>query len=261
MGLFDAAKSAMNGNKAYKAHVDAGKLADEGKVAQAEAKFQEARKLYEEAYQRGMDAPKVLHAYAVLLMRLGDFEKAREVLVKMSKLKGLTDDQWFDLRIQYSIYLWKTGELDKAIETIGRAADYRMSGMIYSTLGMYQVDKAKQTGDFAQALEFNQKALDYDDEDAATLDNMAQLYQAMAEAEGAGEKAAGYREKALDFYKKAHEIRPRQITTIYNMARMLHENGDDERARELLAPRDTLYISAICPITRQMLDALAKEVG
>ena len=128
-------------------------------------------------------------------------------------------------------------------------------------LGMYRVDKAKQTGDFAQALEFNQEALDYDDEDAATLDNMGQLYQAMAEAEADGEKAAGYREKAIGFYEKAHEIKPRQITTIYCLARMLHEDGDDERARELLSCRDTLYISAICPITRQMLDALAKEIG
>ena len=78
-----------------------------------------------------------------------------------------------------------------------------MNGSIYGTLGMYWVDKARQTGEFGPALEFNRQAMDYDDEDAATLDNMAQLYEAMAE--GAGEKAGEYREKALGFYKKAHE--------------------------------------------------------
>ena len=29
---------------------------------------------------------------------------------------------------------------------------------------------------------------------------------------------------------------------------------------KLLATRDTLYISAICPVTREMIDALAVEV-
>lgn len=261
MGIFDQAKGALSGNRAYKLHVDAGKLVNEGKPAQAEEKYREAKKLYEEAIQRGGAAPKILHAYAILLMRLGDFDQAREIMLKMSKLKGLTDDEWFDLRVQFSIYQWRIGEVDKAIETIGRAAAHRMNGTIYSTLGMFWVDKAKQTGDFAPALDFNQQALDYDDEDAATLDNMAQLYEAMAEAEGAGEKSAEYRAKALDFYKKAHEARPRQITTLYYLARMLHQNGDDERARKLLSVRDSLYFSAVCPVTREMMEALAREVG
>ena len=103
--------------------------------------------------------------------------------------------------------------------------------------------------------------MDYDDEDAATLDNMAQLHEVMAEAERDGEKAAAYRVQALKYYKKAHAQKPRQITTIYYLARMLHQNGDDAGARKLLEMRDTLYISAICPVTREMIDALAAEVA
>ena len=260
MGFFDAAKGAISGNKAYKAHVDAGKLVDEGKVAQAEAKYREAERLYGEAVRAGVDAPKIMHAYAVLSMRLGEFDRARDLLLKLSKQKNLTDADWYNLRLQYSIYQWKMGDVDKAIETIGRAAAHGMNGMIYSTLGMYHVDKAKQTGDYSDALRFNLEALDYDDEDAATLDNMAQLYEAMAGA-GAGEKAAEYRKNALDYYRKAHEVRPRQVTSIYYLARMLHQDGDDAAARKLLSTRDSLYISAVCPVTRQMMDQLAAEVG
>ena len=261
MGFFDAAKAAYNGNRAYHLHVDAGKLAGEGKVAQAKEKYQAALKLYDEAVRQGNNAPNIMQAYTLLLMREGEFEKARSLMEAMSRQKGLSEDDWFQLRIQYSICLWHAGELDKAIETIGRAAAHRMNGSIYGTLGMYWVDKARQSGEFGPALEFNRQAMDYDDEDAATLDNMAQLYEAMAEAEGDEKQAEAYRAQALDYYKKAHAEKPRQITTIYYLARMLHRNGDDEAARKLLADRDTLYISAICPVTREMLDQLAAEVG
>lgn len=261
MGFFDAAKAAYNGNRAYHLHVDANKLAGEGKVAQAKEKYQAALKLYDEAVRQGNNAPNILQAYALLLMRENEFEKARALLEDMSRRKGLSDGEWAQLRLQYSIYLWHKGELDRAIETINRAAAKGMNGSIYGTLGMYWVDKARQTGEFGPALEFNRQAMDYDDEDAATLDNMAQLHEAMAEAEPDGEKAAALRARALDYYRKAHAQKPRQITTIYYLARMLHRDGDDAGARKLLAARDTLYISAICPVTREMIDALASEVG
>ena len=261
MGFFDAAKAAYNGNRAYHLHVDAGKLAGEGKVAQAKQKYTEALKLYGEAARQGSLAPNVLQAYTVLLMREGEFEKARALMEETSKKKGLSDGDWAQLRIQYSIYLWHTGQVDRAIETIQRAAARGMNGSIYGTLGMYWVDKARQTSDFGPALDFNREAMDYDDEDASTLDNMGQLYEAMAEAEGPGGQAGAYRAQARDYYKKALEQKPRQITTIYYLARMLHREGDDAGARKLLSVKDTLYISAICPVNREMIDALAAEIG
>ncbi len=261
MGVLDAVKAAVTGNRAYRTHVSANELANTGKPAEARVKYREALKLYEEAVRLGNDAAKILEAYAILLLREGEFERAGELMQRMSRLKTLTKDDWFQLRIQYSIYQWRIGELDKAMETIGRAADYKMNGTIYGTLGMYWVDKARQTGDFEAALAFNQQAMDYDDEDAATLDNMGQLYESMCEAEETGEQADAHRARALDFYKRAHRVKPRQLTTIYYLARMLHTAGDDEKARKLLAARDTLYFSAICPVTRDMMEALAKEVG
>ncbi|MBR1820033.1 MAG: hypothetical protein IJ769_00265 [Clostridia bacterium] len=261
MGLFDAAKAAVSGNRAYRLHVDANKLANEGKPAEARAKYQEALRLYEESDRLGNAAPNIMQGYALLLLREGQFDKAKALLERMARNKALSKDDWFQLRLQYSVCLWCVGELDKAIETIGRAAEYKMNGSIYSTLGMYWVDKAKQTGDFQAALDFNNQALEYDDEDAATLDSLGQLYEAMAEAEGDGEGAAAYRAQALDFYQRAHKARPRQITTLYYLARMYHRDGDDARARKLLSVKDSLYYTAICPVTKDMMDELAREVG
>lgn len=261
MGFFDSAKSALSGQRALKLHRAANELADNGKPGEAAEKYKEALRLYEESIQLGITAQNVLQGYVLLLLRDGQFEKARETMLKISKMKTLTQDDWFQLRLYFSIYQWRTGQLDKAIETIGRAAAHKMNGNIYSMLGMYMVDKAEQTGDFAEAMAFNEKALDYDDEDAACLDNMARLYQVMSEAEGDAEKKEEYRAKAIEYYRKAHKEKPRQITTLYYLAQMHHQAGDDERARKLLSVRDTLYIAATCPVSRQMMDDLAKEVG
>ena len=258
MGIFDTAKAAFSGNKAYRMHVDANKLAGEGKPLEAKAKYTEALRLYDEADRLGNVAPNIVQAYALLLLREGQTERAKALLERMSKNKALSKDDWFQLRVQYSICLWRLGELDRAIETIGRAAAYKMNGNVYSTLGMYWVDKAKRDGAYEAALEFNNQALDYDDEDAATLDNLGQLYLLMAEAEP--EKAAENRARALEFFEKAHAVKPRQITTLYYLARLCHENGDDARARELLSARDTLYFSALCPVQREDMDALAEQL-
>ena len=260
MGLFDTAKATFTGNKAYRAHVDGNKLAGEGKRQEAAEKYQTALRLYEEAMAGGgAVAQNIQRAYAVLLMREGDFEKAGELMQQISKQKPMSKDDWFELRIDYSIYLWKTGQLDKAIETIGRAADYKMNGMVYGTLGMYWVEKARQTHEYEAALDFNMKALDYDDEDPSTLDNLGQLYEIMS-GDG-GEKAAEYRAEAIKYYKLAHKAKPRQTTTLYYLARLYHQDGADDKARKLLADRDSLYISAICPVTKEMMDALAREIG
>lgn len=259
MGIFDSAKAAISGNKAYRLHVDANKLAGEGKPAEAKAKYTEALRLYDESDRLGNAAPNIAQGHALLLLREGRAGDAKALLEKLSKDKGLSKDNWFQLRVQYSICLWCMGELDRAMETIGRAAAYKMNGNVYSTLGMYWVEKAKRDGDFQAALDFNNQALDYDDEDAATLDNLGQLYLAIAEAEP--ESAAAHRAEAKQYFERAHKVKPRQITTLYFLAKMCHEDGEDARARELLSIRDSLYFTAICPVTREMMDQLAEEIG
>ena len=259
MGFFDSAKAAMMGNKAYHMHVDANKLAGEGKPKEAGEKYREALRLYDEADRLGGLAPNVNQAHALLLLREGRFDDAKALMQRMAKDKAMSKDDWFQLRIQYSICHWCAGELDEAMETMGRAAQYKMNGAVYSTMGMYWVDKARQTGAFDEALRFNLEALDYDDEDGATLDNLGQLYEAMAEADS--ERAGEYRAEALKYYEKAHAVKPRQITTLYYLARMYHRSGDDERARKLLSVRDTLYFSHLCPVTAEMMDELAREIG
>ena len=264
MGVFDKARSGIVARKAYQTYTAAVDLANKDQPEAAREKYRSAIEQYAEAVRLGNASANALLSYALLLMREGDFDKSKDVMQEIARQPGLTDDARFQLRIQYSILLWKTGELDEAIVTIRRAAKHKMNGTVYSTLGMYLVDQARRTGDFAEAQEFNQKAVDYDDEDGDVLDNVAQMYEAMSEFEAArGEtgSAAAHRAQAKALFEKAHELRPRQVTTVYYLARMYEADGERDRAAKLLECADKLYYSAICPISRQDMDALRAKVG
>lgn len=264
MGLFGGAKAQISGQKAYRTHIAANKLANEGRVGEAKQKYAQAYQLYEQAFQDGVEKPSIRLGFAILLMRLGEFERAGEVMREIRLMKNLTEEDWFDLRLNYSIYLWKTGRLDEAIDTINRAAKTKMNAAIYTTLGMYLVDKANATGDYGAVQDFNRQALDYDDEDAGALDNVGAMYEGMmarARDEGDAARAAEYRRLAVENYAKAHAAKPRQTTTIYALAKLYHEDGEDEKAREVLSDAENLYFSAICPVSEAQMEALKKEVG
>ena len=160
MGFLDGARASAYANKGYREHAAANKLSDEGKPQEAKQKYQVALGLYREAEKLAPIPLNALMGYIILLMREGFFDEARDRMLAVEKRKDLKKEDWFSLRLYFSYYQWHCGELDKAIETIRRAGHEKMTGVIYSTLGMYLIDKARETGDTAEALAFNQQAMD-----------------------------------------------------------------------------------------------------
>ena len=264
MGFFDSFKVGQLGKKAYRTHVIGMQLRKQGKYNEAEGKLAEAIKLYDEAYKAGYRQSNALQGYALLLMRAGNFERAREIMLEASKDKTMKPEERFALRIDYSICQWKMGNLDKAIETIQTAAQGKKNGTVYATLGMYLVEKGRETGDFEEAIRLNEEAFEYDDEDPGVLDNMGQMYLAMSEksaAEGNAEQAAEQRGKAMECLAKAYEIKPEQVSSSYFYAKALHEDGDDAKARKVIGDALKLPFSAMLQITRAQAEQLQKEIG
>ena len=251
MGLFDGLIGGA-GNKAYKEHVRATQLYKQKKYDEAKTHFGEAMKLYEEAYSKGGMTAKHLEAYAILLIRFGDFVKAKEMLTLAFKKPELSADEKFDIRVDYAICLWKTGDLDKAIESMERAMQVKKNSTVYNTLGMFLIEKAKATGsaeDLDRAVSFNNEAMDYDDEDAGTLDNMAQLCMLR------GDDA-----KALEYEAKAYEIKPEQVVSSYFYAKLLAQSGNKEKAKRVLSELDDMPITCASQISREMVEELKKKL-
>lgn len=264
MGLFDGMKINKLGQNAYNAHVQANDFQRRGRVAEAKVKYDEAMKLYGEAYAAGCRKNGILMSYSVLMMRCGMFEQARELMKEISQIGGMNEDTHFELRVNYSICLWHLGILDKAIETIRYAGKHCKNSSYYSVLGTCLVELAGQTGEFEDARILLDEAMEYDDEDSATLDNYGEYYRLMglkAVKEGDAEEAARLRGLAKDYFERALKAKANQVTTLYALAKFAMEDGETERARELVDKAILHSSSRVCPVSIEELQQMKTQLG
>lgn len=264
MGFFDNMKTEKLGKQAYNAHVQANDLQRRGKVADARAKYAEAMELYRQAYDAGCRKTGVLMSYSVLMMRNGMFAEARELMKEVSAIGGMSEEVHFELRINYSICLWRLGILDKAIETIEYAGKYAKNSAYYSSICTYYVERAAQSGadaDFEAARALLDEAMDYDDEDAPTLDNYGEYYRQKSLRAEDPQQRAELRKTAVDYYERAHKQKPGQITTLYALANFAREDGNLQRARELVDKALMHSGSRVCPVSTEMLKELKAQLG
>jgi tetratricopeptide (TPR) repeat protein len=237
------------GRKAYNIHLKGNALLDKKMYKEAEAQHLEALQVYQKALEAGDENPKHLMAYGVLLLRTREYEKARAMMLKVEKMPGLNQEMKKQLRLNYAVCIWKLGQLDRAIEMMKQASAHGMNAMLYGSLGYMLIEKARETGDFAEAIDFNQKAYEYDDEDAVILDNLGQMNLAM-----------GKREEAFDFFKRAHERKPTQVDTLYYLAKLYAEDGEKAAAVKMLERALSQTYSALCTTTREQAQTLLDEI-
>jgi len=205
-----------------------------------------ARKLYEEALTHGLDDPRYLMSYTVLLIRDGEYAKAREILVKNQKNPYMSGDSKKQFFVNYAACVYKMGELDKAIAVLEGQHAKEHSGLIYETLGYLYVE----AGDTEKAVAYNQEALEYDDEDPISLDNMGQVcYRLLND-----------KEKAKTFFERAIAIKPGQIDTLYFLAQYDLEAGNAQAAREKLETALKGRFSPLNYATKDGVNALLKTI-
>ena len=221
----------MAGNKALSAH--------------SKGDYRTALKLYEEAYEKGMDKPRLLRGYSVLLIRTSQFDKALEVLKRMEQMP-MDAKEKTDLHINYAIILWQKGHLDRAMEILEDEFRHTKNGMLYSIIGYLKIEQ----GDAEEAIRFNKEALEYDEEDPVFLDNLGQTYY----------RLVGDKETAKIYFDKAIARKPKAIDTNYFLALYDIENGDIESAKDRL---DTARVGMFSPLnyaTPEMIDAKRDEL-
>ena len=244
MGFMTAIKA----NKAYR--------------LQQKGQREEARKLYEEAFSEGLNDPRYNLAYALMIIRDGEYQKAKEFLVKHQKAPGMTQDQRVTMLVDYAACCFRLGDIDKGINTLEQQFRKTETGLLYQTLGYLYVEKydaanrpsfdtvtetepaeTQTDGDggteepekalspqeaweagLEKAAEFVAKSVDYDDEDPICLDNIGQfLYRVREDKAG-----------AKPWFDKAHAIKDSQIDTLYFLSRYDEEAGDRTAALEKL---------------------------
>lgn len=212
-------------------------------MAHNKGKTDEAYQLYSEAYESGMDNARFLLPFSILLLRRGEYEKAREVLKKAEKSPGgLSQDQRSQLLVNYAVASWKLGRTDYAVELLQEVYRKGPTGSIYGTLGFLMIEK----GDFEEALAFNKEAVAYDDEDAVALDNLAQTYFRLGDDKIEAEK----------WFRRALKFKENAIDSNYFLALYDIEAGDKDAAREKLELAKEGRFSPLNYATPERIDEL-----
>lgn len=216
-------------------------------AAHSKGNYEEALKLYEAAYGKGMDNPALLRGYSVLLIRTNHFDQALEVIKLMEKQPNLTQKDRADIHVNYALILWKKGHLDRAMEILEDEFRHIKSGSMYSIIGYLKIEQ----GDAEEALRFNKEALDYDDSDPVFLDNLGQTYY----------RLLGDKQTAKDYFDRAIAVKANAIDTNYFLAQYDIENGDIEKAKARLETARKGFFSPLNYATPEMIDEQLEKLN
>jgi tetratricopeptide (TPR) repeat protein len=224
-----------------------------GWLAHARGNIEGAEKLYRRAIAQDSTDAKVYAGLTGICVRRGDFEEAYDIIrqgIEKSKVGPKNRLAIKSLTSQYVITLWKLGRLEEAISEMEKIHEEVPSANSYGTLGYLYIEQGDKTGDYEKALEFNMGAVDYADDDANILDNLAQVYYRL-----------GKIDEAEEYFRKALEDNPEQMDTIYYLAKVRFEKGDIAEAKTLIEKVLERDISKTATISREMVDSLAQAIA
>ena len=222
-------KTIMNANKALR--------------LQKNGNGREAIPLYEEAFADGLNDPRFLLPYALLIIRDGQYQKAKEFLVAHQKAPGMTQEQRVELLVYYATCCFRLGNTDKGIHTLEQQFRKTETGLLYQTLGYLYVDKydLEHRPDFEamKAAAAAQRAEEAEDSAAEAPD---ETEEAAGDPAGAGaaeipaspedEWNAGI-ENAEAFIRKSLEYDDEDPVCLDNMGEFLYRvRGDKAAAKE-----------------------------
>ena len=235
--------------------------------AHGKGDLEQAKKLYEEAIDKGLMSARPMLGYAILLIREGSYDKAMPLLIKAQKCPDLTPDQKSQLFVDYAACLMKKGELDKAIHLLEKQHNRAPIGLTYQTLGYMYVEKysgAKPVAEAApekaaEAPEIPENAdteasaeaaaeqpkvktqEDIDREWQEGIDKMFAFIQESVDYDDedpvcldnlgqAYYRVTGEKDKAKEWFEKAHAEKDSQIDTLWFLSRYDLEAGDKAAA-------------------------------
>lgn len=235
--------------------------------AHGKGDLEQAKKLYEEAIDKGLMSARPMLGYAILLIREGSYDKAMPLLIKAQKCPDLTPDQKSQLFVDYAACLMKKGELDKAIHLLEKQHNRAPIGLTYQTLGYMYVEKysgakpvaeaapekaaeapempeAPETEASTEAAEEQPKVKTQEDIDREWQEGIDKMFAFIQESvdyddedpvclDNLGQayyRVTGEKDKAKEWFDKAHAEKDSQIDTLWFLSRYDLEAGDKAAA-------------------------------
>ena len=262
--------------------------------AHGKGDLEQAKKLYEEAIDKGLMSARPMLGYAILLIREGSYDKAMPLLIKAQKCPDLTPDQKSQLFVDYAACLMKKGELDKAIHLLEKQHNRAPIGLTYQTLGYMYVEKysgakpvaeaapekaaealempeAPETEASAEAAEEQPKVKTQEDIDREWQEGIDKMFAFIQESvdyddedpvclDNLGQayyRVTGEKDKAKEWFEKAHAEKDSQIDTLWFLSRYDLEAGDKAAA---IAKLEKALYGRFSPLNFCTKDMVREEV-
>ena len=233
--------------------------------AHGKGDLEKAKALYREALDKGLMEARPMLAYALILIREGNFEEAMPLLLKTQKASDLTPDRKSQLFVDYAACCAKTGQLDKGVKLLEKQHERTPIGISYQTLGYLYVEQLAQGKPVAdedtvvmvpgphefsdpvpgEGLTVEEKQRILDEQWQAKVEKAAALIDKSVDyddedpvcLDNKGQflyRVMGDKAAAKEWFDKAHEEKPGQIDSLWFLSRYDLENGDKAAAIEKL---------------------------
>ena len=259
--------------------------------AQKNGNSAEAIRLYEECFAEGLTDPRYVLSYAVLIIREGQYQKAKDFLIAHQKAPGMSPDQRANLIVDFAVCCFRLGDLDKAVSKLEELYRKGPNGLVYQTLGylyVEQYDATRKAAFLARETEAQEQqdpelgAVEKSPEETAEPQTMEEKWEA------GRQKALRFNQEAVEYddedpvcldnlgqtwyrvmgdpaaaktwFDKAHQIKPEQIDTLYFLSRYDLEKGDREAAAQKMEKALEGRFSPLNYCTREQAEAELKSL-
>ncbi len=156
--------------------------------------------------------------YGYQLLRLGDFQRAKEVFDCIDESK-INDQNELAVNMNLGLFYWLTGKKDEAIDLTEKTLEKYKTTNLYINLGYFLV----LDGQYERALEVCLEGYEFSPESRAILDNLGLTYIKLGELE-----------KAEEIYNKLFKGEPPSFPECYyNFGLLKKMQGKTDEAREL----------------------------
>ena len=205
--------------------------------------MEKAISLFEKA-SKATQNPRPKITYGYLLLKAGDIEKSSQVFEEMID-SDMDEDSKIKAKSNYALVLWKSGELDSAINLLEEVLSEYTSTVVYGSLGYLYILK----GDLEKAVEFNKEAYDYNDSDPIILDNLGNAYYLTGELS-----------KSKEIYKELMNLNPQFPEAFYNYSLLLKKLGKLDEALDYMKKANNFNLSFLSNLTKTDIEKQLKEI-
>lgn len=217
--------------------------------AYKKGEYKKAVEKYKKAYKtKRLSADMEIYC-GYILLKEGDKKACEEIFDSVSK-KKLLPRQIDSLDVNSAILLWKKGQINEAIEKLKAVWERTPSVTAAGTLGALMLVKARDVGDYSEALAFCEKTNEQFTYERTIMANLGEAYY-----------CTGQNDESLRVFAELMDCGTTAPAPFYYYALALLKAGKTADAEEMLTRALRQRFSALSTVPKKVVKAKLEEIN